>query len=199
MAKSNAKAKKTQPNNTANSTTSTSRSATTTLTDLTQDQNIRYRLCVLLHDLNNVRDAASEKRLSTTTNELYISEPYFSESEAVTIRTAIVSSESMNNIPSSPSPLPQNLTVEEAFHHCLANFLEKRRASGDARPCGPHDMFPIYGGIFGITKEEVNDERFVARLRRSRLGGPNGNSGNDTTATDPRKESSKPSKGKGKK
>ena len=59
-------------------------------------------------------------------------------------------------------------------------------------------MFPIYGGIFGITKEEVNDERFLARLRRSGLGGSNGNSGNDTTATDPRKESSKPPKGKGK-
>lgn len=31
-------------------------------------------------------------------------------------------------------------------------------------------MVPIYGSVFGIQKEELKDERFLGRLRRSGLG-----------------------------
>lgn len=61
------------------------------------------------------------------------------------------------------------VTVEEAIHHRLIDFLDKRKASGDATPCGPHEMVPIYGGIFEIQVEELKDERFLSRLRRSGL------------------------------
>ena len=67
------------------------RSERTNLSVLRQDLELWYRLHVLLYDLNNVaNDPSSEKRLYSTTNELYISEPYFTDSEAIRIRTAIV-------------------------------------------------------------------------------------------------------------
>lgn len=63
----------------------------------------------------------------------------------------------------------KEVTVEEAIHQRLANFFEKRRASGDSRPCGPHDMAPIYFSVFGIRKEEMQDRRFLSRVKRSGL------------------------------
>ncbi|EPE25418.1 hypothetical protein GLAREA_01330 [Glarea lozoyensis ATCC 20868] len=63
------------------------------------------------------------------------------------------------------------MTIETAIKSCLQNFFEKRRASGDERPCGPHDMGPIYRAVFGIAKEDLRDEKFLSRLRRTGLGG----------------------------
>jgi hypothetical protein len=36
----------------------------------------------------------------------------------------------------------------------------------------PHDMGPIYRAVFGITKDELTDEKFLGRLRRAGLGQP---------------------------
>jgi hypothetical protein len=66
------------------------------------------------------------------------------------------------------------MTIEEAIKSCLENFFENLKASGDARPCGPHDMGPIYRAVFGITKEELRNEKFLSRLRRVGLGQPKG-------------------------
>ena len=66
--------------------------------------------------------------------------------------------------------LSKNVTVEKMIHHFLFDFFDKHKASGDARPCGPHDMVPIYGRVFGIQKEELKNERFLNRLRRSGIG-----------------------------
>ncbi|KAK7985367.1 hypothetical protein PG996_005391 [Apiospora saccharicola] len=66
-----------------------------------------------------------------------------------------------------PSKAPES--VETAIQKAMANFFEKRKASGDARPCGPHDLAPIYEAVFGIEKEEVQDERFLSRMRRQGL------------------------------
>jgi hypothetical protein len=65
---------------------------------------------------------------------------------------------------------PESMTIEAAIKSCLQHFFEKRRASGDARPCGPHDMGPIYQAVFGITKEDLKNEKFLGRLRRTSLG-----------------------------
>lgn len=61
-------------------------------------------------------------------------------------------------------------TVEGAIKERLAGFFDKRRASGDSRPCGPHDMAPICEKVFNIEPSELRDERFLSRLRRPRLG-----------------------------
>ena len=64
---------------------------TATISILRQEAELWYRLQVLLYDLSNVgNDPLSEKRIGSTTNELYISEPYFTEIEAIRIRTATV-------------------------------------------------------------------------------------------------------------
>ena len=151
----------------------------TTLSALRQDLELWYRIQVLLYDLSKVaRDPQSEKRVSSTTHPLYISEPYFSDSESTRILTAVIDDSTNVQAMTAPYPnsdddkpnLPEGTTIEEAIYDRLTNFLDKRKASGDARPCGPHDMVPVYGSIFGIPKEKLEDERFLARLRRSGLG-----------------------------
>ena len=142
-----------------------------TLSSLREDLDLWYRIRILLYDLNNIKDALSEKRLSSTMNELYISEPYFRDVEASKIRTALIYKADVPDLfPNDISSDAQEITIEQALHHKLENFLDKRKASGDSRPCGPHDMVPIYGSVFGITKEDLGDERFLGRLRRSGLG-----------------------------
>ena len=151
----------------------------TTLSALRQDLDLWYKIQVLLYDLSKVaRDPQSEKRISSTTHPLYISEPYFSVSESTRILTAVIDdSANVEAIrPQYPNSdyeephTPEGKTIEEAIYDTMTNFLDKRKASGDARPCGPHDMVPVYGSIFGIPKEKLEDERFLARLKRSGLG-----------------------------
>lgn len=79
----------------------------------------------------------------------------------------------INEAPNEEAP-QKTLTVEEAITSCLQNFFAKRRASGDARPCGPHDMGPVYKAVFGITTAELKEEKFLSRLRRTGLGQSNG-------------------------
>jgi hypothetical protein len=101
------------------------------------------------------------------------------------IKATLVSLPSLNAIPEFESlcmdnpnevdeskevPTPETMSIEAAIKSCLQNFFEKRRASGDARPCGPHDMGPIYQAVFGITKEDLKNEKFLSRLRRTGLG-----------------------------
>jgi hypothetical protein len=77
-----------------------------------------------------------------------------------------------NEVDGSSKEVPtlETMSIEAAIKYCLQNFFEKRRASGDARPCGPHDMGPIYQAVFGITKEDLKNEKFLSRLRRTGLG-----------------------------
>ena len=177
------------------------------LSILRQDLELWYRLHVLLYHLNNVaNDSSSEKRLSSTTNELYISEPYFTDSEAIMIRTAIVDgvlgsadepidaatnvtaeaeeegTTGSSNSDSTSSTLNKETTVEKLIDTQLSNFLSKRKVSSDARPCGPHDMLPVSLSVFSVGKEEFKDDRFLSRLRKSGLGdcrAAEGNRGQD--------------------
>ena len=148
------------------------------LSCLREDSDLWYRIQVLLYDLSKVtQDPQSDKRLSSTLHPLYTSKPYFSDSESTRILQAIIDDPPATSPPNtsgddSSMTLTQEPTIEQAIYEKTANFLTKRKASGDARPCGPHDLVPIYGAIFGIPKDELEDERFLFRLRRSGLGGP---------------------------
>ena len=181
-------------------------SETTNLSVLCQELELWYRIHVLLYDLNNVaNDPSSERRICSTTNELYISKPYFTDWEAIRIRTAIVDGilddigeiiDAATNITAvaeeeeeeegntcvrksdSTYTLTKDATVEEVIQSRLSNFFVKGKASGDARPCGPHDMLPIYLSVFGVGKEGLKDEHFLSRLRRSGLGDCRSREGN---------------------
>ena len=152
-----------------------------TLSCLREDSDLWYKVHVLLYDLSKVtRDPQSEKRLALTLHPLYMSEPYFSDDESTRILQTIIDSPTYYEATSPPNTsgddddgitLTKESTIEQAIYDRLTNFLDKRKASGDARPCGPHDLVPIYGAIFGIPKDELEDERFLVRLRRSGLGG----------------------------
>ncbi|KFZ03163.1 hypothetical protein V502_11179 [Pseudogymnoascus sp. VKM F-4520 (FW-2644)] len=160
-----------------------------TLSNLQENPALWYKIHVLLYDLCNIsKDRAAEARTLCTTDELYISAPYFTPEEAVLIKNTVVSPPILADIPefeafelegdmdaeSNEPPkevaLQKTLTIEEAITSCLRNFFAKRRASGDARPCGPHDMAPIYKAVFGITRDELKNEKFLGRLRRTGLG-----------------------------
>ena len=151
-----------------------------TLSCLREDSDLWHRIHVLLYDLSKVaRDPQSEKRLSLTLHPLYISEPYFSDTDSTRILQAIIDKPTSYEATNPPNTsgdndsmtLTKEPTIEQAIYDRMTNFLDKRRASGDARPCGPHDLLPIYSAIFGIPKDELEDEGFLARLRRSGLGG----------------------------
>ncbi|KAG0645008.1 hypothetical protein D0Z07_9132 [Hyphodiscus hymeniophilus] len=168
-----------------------SSTSTSTLLSLQSNSEIWYKIHILLYDLCNIAsDQAAEARTLATTDELYISGPYFSPEEAMTIKATLVPRPSLNEIPEFESlcmqdtdenevdesskdvPTPETMTIEAAIKCCLETFFEKRRAIGDARPCGPHDMGPIYQAVFGITKEDLKNEKFLSRLRRTGLGQP---------------------------
>ncbi|TGO57051.1 hypothetical protein BCON_0070g00230 [Botryotinia convoluta] len=161
-------------------------SASMSMSELQADIDLLIR--VLLYDLHNVaNDREAQARTQETTDELYISGPYFTSEEAARIKCTVVPVLTLNEIPefeelegdlkhdTTPAledDAPKNMTVETAIKCCFQSFFEKRKASGDARPCGPHDMGPIYRAVFMISKEELKDERFLGRLRRGGLSGP---------------------------
>ena len=152
-----------------------------TLETVKEDPALLYRLRVLLYDLRNMAtDRTSENRTLSTTDELYISGPYFTPAQAQIVKTAVVQelqpTESsveedgvLNNKVENPDMFSKPKPIEEAIKDRLVNFFEKRRASGDARPCGPHDMAPTYESVFKIEQSELEDEKFLARLRRCGL------------------------------
>ena len=150
-----------------------------TLDTIKEDPLLFYRICVLLYDLRNMaNDRTSESRTLSTTDELYISPPYFTPAQAQMIKTAVVqkpqpcgsSVEDEENTITTVEDVDisgEPRSIEEALKDRLVNFFEKRRAS--ARPCGLHDMAPIYESVFEIAQSELKDENFPARLRRCGL------------------------------
>ncbi|KAK5685577.1 hypothetical protein LTS10_003658 [Elasticomyces elasticus] len=145
-----------------------------TIAELQENQDL---ICVLVYDLRNLKnDKACSNRLDQTTDELYISLPYFSADEAAVIKAATVNApttenETADETATTGSASPERITLEQAISSSLQNFFDKRKASGDCRPCGPHDMVPVYLACFGIEKAEIEDEKFLSRVRRSGLGG----------------------------
>ena len=76
---------------TADQVNDSAKPAEATLSTLHHDGDLGYKIRVLLHDLSNIgSDLNAHKRLSSTTHELYISGPYFTECEAIKIRTTLV-------------------------------------------------------------------------------------------------------------
>ena len=149
------------------------------VSQIRQNDCLWYRLRVLLYDLHNIkRETQSQSRIEQTVDELYISEPYFTALQAghikgllvdipqSTIQTSSLEQELSEDKVSFQTQLP---SVAEAISGQLSVFYEKRKASGDFRPCGPHDMLPVYQKAFGITRAELEDESFLSRLRRSGL------------------------------
>jgi hypothetical protein len=114
------------------------------------------------------KNPLSANRLDSTTDANHISTPYFTNEEAELVNNATVDAEITQKAVQG-GELTEDVvgkTVQEAISIILRGFLEKRRAGGDARPCGPHHLAPHYAALFGITLEELKDERFLSRLRR---------------------------------
>lgn len=133
-----------------------------TTTAIASDPTLGYKLCVLLYDfLNITKDPNAERRINATTDEHYISLPYFSQDEATKIKSAIVDTDlshldlsvvlpgyaddvyeeergenenrEVKNLGSVIETL-ENKTFDGALRALMMSFIDKRRASGDARP-----------------------------------------------------------------
>ena len=146
--------------------------APSNLSDLRADRNLWHKICVLLYDLHNLaKDHNSERRTLSTVDTLYLSAPYFSVHEAARIKATMLEPIFEESIHSNNSKASrtERISLEDAITSSLANFFEKRRASGDLRPCGPHTLAPVYRRVFGIDRAEIEDARFLSRLRRSGL------------------------------
>ena len=140
-----------------------------TTSTIKADPTLGYKIRVLIHDLRNIaKDPSSARRLNATIDEHYISVPYFTATEAETIKQATVDVEIGSHlVPGGENTPTFGKSLDEAIRMLLGNFLEKRRASGDSRPCGPHDLAPVYAALFGIELDEMQDDKFLGRLRRN--------------------------------
>lgn len=160
-----------------------------TVITLKQNSSLWYRIKILLYDLRHLdSNPASCDRLNQITDPHYISSPYFTEAESTLIKTALISQETTaessqdttigddlddgDAIPLNNFRTDQPRTFQAVVEESLASFLEKRKASGDARPCEAHTIAPLYESIFGISRQETLEENFLRRVRKTGIGEP---------------------------
>lgn len=149
-----------------------------TTTAIASDQILGFKVRVLLYDFTSIAtDPNSERRINKTTDEHYISSPYFTHAEVDAIKAAKVdlvidapmgfgeTHTGEENTESNHEEL-EGASFDTALRKLLERFIEKRRASGDSRPCGPHHLAPMYASLFGIDLNEVKEENFLRRLRK---------------------------------
>lgn len=127
---------------------------------LRADEELLYRIRAFLYDLRNMaHDRASERRIHSTKDELYLGAPYFTPAEVAHIKTAIVNQAYRPGCDQLP-------TVVEFVRLCLAGFFNTHKPSGYVQP---YDLAPIYERAFGISVYELQDAQFLFRLRRQGL------------------------------
>ncbi|KXH41265.1 hypothetical protein CNYM01_04624 [Colletotrichum nymphaeae SA-01] len=146
------------------------------------DPILGYKIRVLIHDfLKESKEPDAQRRIDSTTEVNYISGPYFDQEQAKQVKEATVDVELQISTSAATQDNHEGdeneerdsrvrisgLTVEEAIETVMNGFLDERRASGDARPCGPHDLAPMYAALFGKQLLELQSPRFLRRLRRS--------------------------------
>jgi hypothetical protein len=159
-----------------------------TNTAIASDPTLGYKFRVILHDfLNVVKDPNSEQRINATTDEHYISLPYFNQDEATVIKSAIVDDNlsqhdlgalfaryahevdeeegeerrgERENDPGSVIEVLGDKTLDGVVRALLMSFLEKRRASGDSRPCKPHHLAPMFAALLGLIYRRFERKGF---------------------------------------
>ncbi|KAK1675664.1 putative C6 transcription factor [Colletotrichum godetiae] len=153
-----------------------------TTSSINTDPVLGYKIRVLVLDfLKEAKNPDAQQRINSITEANYISGPYFDQEQAKQVREATVNVDLPINL-TAPTQVNYEggenedsdlrvriigLTVEKAIKTVMNGFLDKRRASGDARPCGPHDLDPIYAALFGVRLSELQSDNFLSRLRRS--------------------------------
>ncbi|KAK1464521.1 methyltransferase domain-containing protein [Colletotrichum cuscutae] len=149
-----------------------------TTSSINADPILGYKIRVLIHGfIREAKDPEAQRRIDSTTEVNYISGPYFDQEQAKRVREATVdvelqistsaatqdNDEGDENEDRNPRVRISGLTVEEAIETVMNGFLDERRASGDTRPCGPHDLAPMYAALFGIHLLELQSHQFLSR------------------------------------
>ena len=58
------------------------------------------------------------------------------------------------------------MTVKEPLNFFWQGSWICGKASGDAKPCGPHDMAPVYEKVLGIDRAKLEGENLWSLVRR---------------------------------
>ncbi|KAL6863348.1 hypothetical protein ACO1O0_003597 [Amphichorda felina] len=118
-----------------------------------------YKIRVLLYDFLNVtKDPNSERRINSTTDEHYVSAPYFDHDQAMVVKAAIVDADLSKHDPKisdytdAETPGHADLTtwppymrhflenaIEKAYNDFLASLPEKEKLSLFTTPCASAD------------------------------------------------------------
>ncbi|KAK7441937.1 UMTA methyltransferase [Colletotrichum acutatum] len=140
-----------------------------TTSSINVDPILGYKIRVPIHDfLKEAKDPDAQERMNSTTEANYISGPYFDQEQAKQVREATVDVELSISISAATQDNHEGdetgesglririhgLIVEEAIETVMNGYLDKRRASGDARPCGPHDLAPYTGTAVQMSAPE---------------------------------------------
>jgi hypothetical protein len=97
------------------------------LPELQANNDLWYKIHVLLHDLCNIAtDRAAESRTLATTDELYISAPYFTTDEAALVKSTKILPPTLNEIPEFEQD-----TAEEAASPANHIMIEEATSPAD--------------------------------------------------------------------
>ena len=170
-----------------------------TVADLRNDTRLWYKLNVFIYDLRNFRDIPkSQERLDSIIDASYIGLPYFTTTEALTIKSAMIDTSppvhpAMKKARSKTQPQsdlqPQSRTpeqsphlkrldkvIEETLNERLERRIKKREESGDFRVCAAHDLAPILEKALEIgVKDLQRDKEFLGLVERCGVDLQDGN------------------------
>ncbi|KAF2788292.1 hypothetical protein K505DRAFT_329031 [Melanomma pulvis-pyrius CBS 109.77] len=132
-----------------------------TAEDLRKNRLLWCKLHVFMYDLRNFRsNEASRTRLDTVISLDYIGHPYFSDDEALTLRSTTIR---------GGSTLQEDL--DTYFNLKLPARLRSRAKSKyDYRVCAAHDVAPLFEKAFGVKEGDLKrNEEFVKLVRKRGL------------------------------
>ncbi|PVH77090.1 hypothetical protein DL98DRAFT_495968, partial [Cadophora sp. DSE1049] len=131
-----------------------------TVADLRNDNELWYKLHVFIYDLRNFREAPkSQERLDSIADSSCIGLPYFTSSEAQTIKATM-----------NPNLKSLEVVIEETLNERLERRFKKREESGDFRVCAAHDLAPILEKALGINSRDLaRDKGFLEVMGRCGL------------------------------
>ncbi|KAF1943965.1 hypothetical protein EJ02DRAFT_308953, partial [Clathrospora elynae] len=127
----------------------------TIMEELKSNNVLWNKLLIFIYDLQKFdSNAPSVERLDRTTTSDYISEPYFSESEAKRIRDTVVDGESY-------------MTLGQALQEDFQKRAQNKKETGDHGVCTSHHLLPVFEKAFRVRAKELGSNKvFVKMMKR---------------------------------
>lgn len=137
-----------------------------------------FKLHVFIYELRQFRqDEEMRDRLDRVVDEFYIGMPYFTETEAIQLKSTLVHTSDRNphhkgaaNKKSPEDDKELGVLIQETLNKRYEQTNEKRKRDGDFKVCAAHDLAPIFEKAFGIKPNLLaRDKQFLELRKRSNL------------------------------